>query len=151
MMPWGGIQSSVCWEPRGFCPMLFIVPFSIIFISLLCFSCARVFYFNSWWGGKAGLFTFFSFWMCLVFKTHSVPIGNKISCSKMGQQLTACTKHCILNYIKKCTVNNETKPDRKTYSPMFLKTNTKNREKQQPDKKHRDYLWIAQCRLKKVE
>jgi hypothetical protein len=52
----------------------------------------------------------------------------------MGPQLTVCTKHCILNNIR--SVNNETKPDRKTYSPMFLKANTKNRGKQQPDKKH---------------
>jgi hypothetical protein len=26
------------------------------------------------------------------------------------------------------------------YSPMFLQTNTKNRGKQQPDKKHQGYL-----------
>jgi hypothetical protein len=100
--------------------------------------------------GEGGfVYIFFSFWMCFVFKTHSVPTGNKSSCGKMGPQLMVCTKHCILNNIK--SVNNETKLDRKTYSPMFLKTNTKKRGKQQPDKKHRGYLWIVQCRLKKVE
>jgi hypothetical protein len=30
-------RSTVCRKPQGFCPMLFMVPYSIVFISLLCF------------------------------------------------------------------------------------------------------------------
>ncbi len=62
--------------------------------------------------GEGGfVYIFFSFWMCLVFKTHSVPTGNKISCSKLGPQLTVCTKHCILNNIEKCKQWNKTRQE----------------------------------------
>jgi hypothetical protein len=59
--------------------------------------------------GKVVLFTFFFPWMCLVFKAYSVPPGNKISCGKMGPQLTVCTKHCIIKHIIKCKQWNKTR------------------------------------------
>jgi hypothetical protein len=62
LLSWAGIQDrqfagniEVFW---GFFLMLFTVPYSIVFISLLCFSCGRVFYFNSWQQGEVALLTF---------------------------------------------------------------------------------------------
>ncbi len=77
--------------------------------------------------GKVGLFTFFFHWMCLVFTTHSVPPGNKISCGKMGPQLTVCTKHCILNNIKKCKQWNKTR--QKNILPYVFKIQYKKQRK----------------------
>ncbi len=65
-------QLSVCRKPRGFCPMLFIVPSSIVFISLLCISCTWVFYFNSWRRGKASFFTIFFHFECVQFLRNTL-------------------------------------------------------------------------------
>jgi hypothetical protein len=77
--------------------------------------------------GKVSLFTFFlQFWMCLVFKTHSVPTGNKVSCSKMGPQLTVCSKYCILDK-KKGKQWNKTR--QKNILPYVVKKQYKKQKK----------------------
>ncbi len=95
------------------------------------------------------VYIFFKFWMCLVFKTHSVPTGNKISCSKMGPQLTVCTKHCILNNIKKCKQWNKTR--QKIILPYIVKNQYKKQRKTTARQETLRLFMNAQCRLKKVK